>query len=41
MGTQRIVNLINGFDNDNSKFTTKNGILLTVSQMVIIHKMMK
>ena len=23
MGTQRIVNLINGFDNDNSKFTTK------------------
>ena len=41
METQKIVNLLNGSDNDNSKFATKNGTLLTVSQMVIIHKMMK
>ena len=41
METQKIVNLLNGSDNENSRFATKNGILLTVSQMVIIHKMMK
>ena len=42
METQKIVNLLNGSDNDNSRFaTTKNSILLTVIQMVIIHKMMK
>ena len=41
METQKIVNLLNGSDNYNSRFATKNGILLTVSQMVIIHKMMK
>ena len=28
MGTQRIVNLINGFDNDNSKFTTKKWYII-------------
>ena len=36
METQKIVNLLNGSDNENSKFATKNGILLTASQMVII-----
>ena len=37
METQKIVNLLNGSDNENSKFATKNGILLIVNQMVIIH----
>ena len=41
METQKIVNLLNGSDNDNSRLATKNGILLTVNQRVIIHKMMK
>ena len=39
METQKIVNLLNGSDNKNSKLATKNGILLTVSQKVIIQKM--
>ena len=39
METQKIVNLLNGTDNENSKFATKNGMLLTVNQKVIIHKM--
>ena len=39
MEKQNIVNLLNGSDNGNSKFATKNGILLTVRQMVIIQKM--
>ena len=38
METQKIVNLLNGCDNENSKFATKNGVLLTVSQKIIIHK---
>ena len=37
METQKIVNLLNGTDNENSKFATKNGMLLTVNQKVIIH----
>ena len=41
METQKIVNLLNGYDNENSKFPTKNGMFLTVSQMVIIQKMRK
>ena len=41
METQKIVNLLNGSDNENSKFATKNCILLIVNQKVIIHKMMK
>ena len=41
METQKIVNLLNGSDNENSKFATKNGMLLTVSQMEIIQKMKK
>ena len=38
METQKIVNLLNGSDNENVKFATKNGMLLTVSQKVIISK---
>ena len=37
METQKIVNLLNDTDNENSKFATKNGMLLTVSQKVITH----
>ena len=37
METQKIINLLNDSDNENSKFATKNGILLIVNQMVIIH----
>ena len=38
METQKIGNLLNGSENKNSKFATKNGILLTVKQKVIIQK---
>ena len=42
METQKIVNLLNGSDNENSKFATKkNGMLLTVNQKVIVHKMIQ
>ena len=37
METKKIVNLLNNFDNQNSKFATKNGMLLTVRQKVILH----
>ena len=37
METQKIANLLSGSDNENSKFATKNGMLLIVNQMVIIH----
>ena len=38
METQKIIHLLNGSNNENSKFaTTKNGILLIVNQKVIIH----
>ena len=37
METQKIVNLLNGSENENSKLATKNGILLIVNQMLIIH----
>ena len=37
METQKIVNLLNDIDNKSSKFATKNGMLLTVRQKVIIH----
>ena len=37
METQKIVNLLNGSDNENSKFATKNGILLIMNQKVILH----
>ena len=39
METQKIVNLLSGSDNENSKILQpKNGILLTVSQKAIIEK---
>ena len=42
METQKIVNLLNGTDNENSKFAKKkNGMLLTVNQKVFIHTKMK
>ena len=41
METQKIVNLLNGSDNENSKFATKNGMLLTVNQKVIVQTKMK
>ena len=37
METQKIVNLLNGSDNENSKFATEDGMLSTVSQKVSIH----
>ena len=41
METQKNVNLLSGSDNENSKFATKNGILLTVKQKVIIQQIKK
>ena len=41
MGAQKIVNLLNGSNNKNSKFATKNGMLLAVNQKVIIHMKIK
>ena len=41
METQKIVNLLNDSDKKNSKFATKNGILLIVNQMVIIHNIIQ
>ena len=38
METQEIINLLNGFDNEDSKFATKNGMLLMMNRKVIIHK---
>ena len=37
MKTQKIVNLLNSFENEYSKSPTKNGTLLTVKQRVTIH----
>ena len=37
METQKIVNLLNGSDNENSKFATKNGMLFIMNQKVVIH----
>ena len=41
MGTQKIVNLLNGSNNEYAKFATKNGVLLAVNQKVIIHTPMQ
>ena len=41
METQKIVSLLSGSDNENSKFVTKNGILFTVKQKVIIQQITK
>ena len=37
MEIQKLVNLLNGSNNENSKFVTKNGMLLTVSEKIIVH----
>ena len=37
METQKIANLLNSSENEYSKFTTKNGMLLTMKQKVLIH----
>ena len=37
METQKMVNLLNGSDNENSKFTTKNAMLLIMNHNLIIH----
>ena len=43
MKTQKIVNLLNGSDNDNSKFATKKWYIIDSESImkVIIHNMMK
>ena len=41
METQKIANLLNGSDNEKSKFATKNVMLLTVNQKLIIHTKIK
>ena len=41
METQKIVNLLNDSNNENSKFATKNGTLLTVKQTVVTYPIMK
>ena len=41
MEAQKIVNLLDDIDNENSKFPTKKGMLLTVDQKVIIQTKMK
>ena len=35
METQKIVNILNGSDNEKSKFATKNGILLIMNHTKI------
>ena len=37
METQKIVNLLNNFENEYSRFAKKNEMLLIVSQKVIIY----
>ena len=41
METQKIVNLLNGSDNGNTKLRLKNGMLLAVSRKVSIHTMIQ
>ena len=41
METQKILNLLNDTHNENSKFATKNDMLLIVNQMAITHLTMK
>ena len=41
MEAQKIVNLLDDIDNENSKFPTKKGMLLTVDQKEIIQTKMK
>ena len=37
MERQKIVNLLNGSNNENQNFQQNNGMLLTVGQKIIIH----
>ena len=41
METQKIINLSNSCDDENSKFAATNGILLIVNQKVITYPIMK
>ena len=41
METQKVVYVLSGSDNEYSKFATKNGMLLIVNQMVIIHSIIQ
>ena len=41
METLNIVTLLNVSENENSKFASKNNMLLTVSQKVSIHTMIQ
>ena len=41
METEKIIKLLNGSDNENSKFAKKNGTLLIVNQKVIKYLIMK
>ena len=41
MEAQKIVNLLNSFDYENSKFATKNGISLIVNKQLFTYLLMK
>ena len=41
METQKVINLLNVSDNENSQLQQKNGILLIAYQKVVIHMKMK
>ena len=41
METQKIVNLLNGSDNENSKFATKKWYIINSDQKVITYLIMK
>ena len=41
METQKIVNLLNGSDNENSKLAIKNSMLLTAKHQGLIQKMIQ
>ena len=41
MDTQKTVNLLKGFDNENAKFAIKNGMLMILNPEVIIHRMIQ
>ena len=41
METKKIVNLLNGSDNENSQFATKTGMLLTAKHQTIIQMMIQ
>ena len=41
METQKIVNFLNGSDNENSKFATQNAMLMTAKYQALIQKMIQ